>query len=137
MSITMIGSLVSTVLLIVVRLMWRASDEFLVLVDTVSVVDKLQAIPGDLEQVSVDPLLGTTYTEDTMKFVLKLGHKLLQNGYLTIALPPELKFVNSPACLAFSDGIDQDATCAFEQDSEGEYTGMFTVLQGFKQGDYD
>jgi hypothetical protein len=68
------------------------------LVDTVIVSDKIRALPGGLSKVNVTPLFGTTYTDDTMTFELKLSHKLLQNGYLTIKIPKELTYLGSPGC---------------------------------------
>ena len=47
------------------------------LVDTAKVSDKFRALPGGLYSVNVSPLLGTTYTKDTMTFIFKLGHKIL------------------------------------------------------------
>ena len=76
------------------------------LVDVATVSDKFQALPGGLYSVRVEPEQGTTYTKDTMKFIFTLGHKILQNGYLTIKLPPQLEFIESPECLAFSALID-------------------------------
>ena len=58
------------------------------LVDIITVTDKFRAIPGGLYQVDVMPLFGTTYTTDTMTFVFTLGHKILQDGFLTVKLPP-------------------------------------------------
>lgn len=47
------------------------------LVDTVTVTNKLSSLPGGLSEVSVEPLLATTYTEDTMSFSFILGHIML------------------------------------------------------------
>lgn len=47
------------------------------LVDTAKASDKFRALPGGLYSVNVSPLLGTTYTKDTMTFIFKLGHKIL------------------------------------------------------------
>ena len=52
-------------------------------------------------------------------------------------MPKELHFVNQPDCVALSDGIDQDAKCSFETGVDGEFTGSFTLLEGFKSADYD
>ena len=69
-------------------------------------VVNIRALPGSLLDVGVDPLLDTTYTEDSMIFTFTLGHKILQNGFITIQLPPLLKFVNTPDCVSFSALID-------------------------------
>ena len=108
------------------------------LVDTVKVTDKIRAVPGSLYEIEVEPLKGTTFTEDTMTFKLLVGHIILQNGYLTVRLPPELTFVNTPACLSFSAGIDSDATCDFDEvEVDDTMLGMFTLKGAFKSGPYD
>lgn len=102
------------------------------LVDIVTVKDKFRAIPGGLYQVNVSPLLGTTYTKDTMTIQFNLGHKILQNGFLTVKLPEELTFIDEPACLSFSDLIDQDADCIIDKE-----LGQLTLRNAFKDGPYD
>lgn len=62
------------------------------LVDTTEVTDMLRALSGGLVEVNVAPAKGTTYINDTMTFSLTPGHKVLQGGYVTIIMPPELKF---------------------------------------------
>lgn len=101
------------------------------LVDAVIVQDKIRALPGGLSQVSVTPALGTTYTEDTMTFSFKLGHSLLKNGFLTVQIPEELKFVSSVTCQAFSEGVSQDASCEFDIAK-----GKMTLQNGFAEGPY-
>ena len=39
----------------------------------------------------------------TVEFLV--GHKILQDGYLTIQLPPELYFVDDSSCRSFSEGF--------------------------------
>lgn len=66
-----------------------------------------------------------------MTFQFKLGHTLLQNGYLTIQIPKELSFVPSVNCEAFSEGVSLDATCMFNTDIE-----KITLVNGFNEGPY-
>lgn len=82
------------------------------LVDTTEVTDMLRALSGGLVKVDVAPQPGTiftTFTSETMTFSFIPGHKILQGGYVTIIMPPELKFEAGYACTGFSQNIDQDA----------------------------
>ena len=69
------------------------------LVDTVTVYDKLRGIPGVLYQVEVTPRLNQTYTEDIFDFSFMAAHKILKRGSIEIVIPPELKFVDDAECL--------------------------------------
>lgn len=102
------------------------------LVDTATVYDMLRALPGGLLQVRVTPELGTTYTEDTFTFSFLPGHKILQGGYFTIEIPPELTFVSKPQrrCLSFSALVEKTASCEFVSERH------LKVVDAFKEASY-
>lgn len=101
-------------------------DDVYRLVDTVTTRDMLRALPGGLLQVNVDPLQGTTYTDDTMTISFLPGHTILKGGYLTIILPPELEFTRAASCKTFSEGFNPDTGCQFNKP-----TRKLTVRRAF------
>ena len=60
------------------------------------------------------------------------GHKILQGGYLTVQLPPELYFVEDSSCDSFSAGFDSASRCVFDRD-----TNLMTVRDAFNTVAYD
>ena len=80
-------------------LTWVENEGQYMLVDTVTVYDKLRGIPGVLYQVEVIPRLNQTYTEDIFDISFMAAHKILKRGSIEIVIPPELKFVDEAKCL--------------------------------------